>query len=112
MAKAKTILLYPEAAFGPALNCVGIAERLKAMGHNPVFVCDRGFKGVFEKYGFEENLVDMSGGLSDAEVAKFWANFIAGHLPHFRLRPSASFPPMSFRSGRRSSTAPSSPMRG
>ena len=56
-------------------------------GHNPVFVCDRGFKGVFEKYGFEENLVDMSGGMSDEEVAKFWADFIAGHRPHFRLSP-------------------------
>ena len=87
MAKKRTIVLYPEAAFGPALNCVGIAQRLRAQGHNPVFVCDRGFKGVFEKYGFEENLVDMSGGLSDEEVAKFWANFIAGHLPHFRLSP-------------------------
>ena len=87
MAKKKTIVLYPEAAFGPALNCVGIAQRLRAQGHNPVFVCDRGFKGVFEKYGFEENHVDMSGGLSDEEVAKFWVNFIAGHLPHFRLSP-------------------------
>jgi MGT family glycosyltransferase len=87
MAARKTIVLYPEAAFGPALNCVGIAQRLRAKGHNPVFVCDRGFKGVFEKYGFEEHLVDMSGGLSDEEVAKFWVNFIAGHLPHFRLSP-------------------------
>ena len=84
---AKTIVLYPEAAFGPALNCVGIAQQLKAMGHNPVFVCDRSFKGVFENYGFEENLVDMSGGMSDAEIADFWGNFIAGHLPHFRLSP-------------------------
>jgi MGT family glycosyltransferase len=83
----KTIALYPEAAFGPALNCVGIAQQLKSMGHNPVFVCDRGFKGVFEKYGFEENLVDMSGGMSDEEIANFWASFIAGHLPHFRLSP-------------------------
>src|SRR5215469_18073536 len=83
----KTIVLYPEAAFGPALNCVGIAQKLRARGHNPVFICDRGFKGVFEKYGFEEHHVDMSGGLSDEEVAKFWANFIAGHLPHFRLSP-------------------------
>jgi MGT family glycosyltransferase len=87
MAKGKTIVLYPEAAFGPALNCVGIAQQLKSRGHNPVFICDRGFKGVFAKYGFEEHLVDMSGGLSDDEVAKFWANFIAGHLPHFRLSP-------------------------
>jgi len=88
----KTIVLYPEAAFGPALNCVGIAQQLKAMGHNPVFVCDRGFKGVFEKYGFEENLVDMSGGMSDEEIANFWANFIAGHLPHFRLSPIDQLP--------------------
>lgn len=86
-AKAKTIVFFPEAAFGPALNCVGIAQKLRAMGHRPVFVCDRGFKGVFANYGFEENLVDMSGGMSDAEVAKFWADFIAGHLPHFRLSP-------------------------
>ena len=89
-ARPKTIVLYPEAAFGPALNCVGIAQKLRARGHNPVFVCDRGFKGVFEKYGFEENLVDMSGGLSDEEVAKFWANFIAGHLPAF---PALADPP-------------------
>jgi MGT family glycosyltransferase len=89
---AKTVVLFPEAAFGPALNCVGIAQQLKKQGHNPVFVCDKGFKGVFSKYGFEENLVDMSGGLSDEEVAKFWANFIAGHLPHFRLSPIEQIP--------------------
>jgi len=89
---AKTVVLFPEAAFGPALNCVGIAQQLRKMGHNPVFVCDKGFKGVFEKYGFEENLVDMSGGMSDEEVAKFWANFIAGHLPHFRLSPIEQIP--------------------
>src|SRR6185503_20039165 len=87
MADSKTIVLFPEAAFGPALNCVGIAQALRKMGHNPVFVCDRGFKGVFAKYGFEENLVDMSGGMSEEEVAKFWANFIADKQPHFRLSP-------------------------
>ncbi len=89
---ALTIALYPEAAFGPALNCVGIAQQLRSMGHRPVFICDRGFKGVFEKYGFEENLVDMSGGMSDEEVANFWANFIARHLPHFRLSPIEQLP--------------------
>src|SRR5262249_1754859 len=34
----------------------------------------------------------MSGGLSEEEVAKFWANFIAGHLPHFRLSPIRQLP--------------------
>ncbi len=88
----KTIVLFPEAAFGPALNCVGIAQTLRSQGHNPVFVCDKGFKGVFEKYGFEENLVDMSGGMSDEEIAKFWANFIAEKQPHFRLSPIEQLP--------------------
>jgi MGT family glycosyltransferase len=92
MSGGKTIVLFPEAAFGPALNCVGIAQKLKAKGHNPVFVCDKGFKGVFAKYGFEENLVDMSGGMSDEEIAKFWANFIAEKLPHFRLSPIDQLP--------------------
>src|ERR1700744_1043395 len=88
----KTIVLFPEAAFGPALNCVGIAQRLRDKGHNPVFVCDKGFKGVFEKYGFEENLVDMSGGMSDEAIAKFWANFIAENQPHSRLSPIEQLP--------------------
>ncbi len=88
----KKIVLFPEAAFGPALNCVGIAQSLRDKGHDPVFVCDKGFKGVFEKYGFEENLVDMSGGLSDEEIAQFWANFIAEKQPHFRLSPIDQLP--------------------
>jgi MGT family glycosyltransferase len=92
MPGGKTIVLFPEAAFGPALNCVGIAQKLKAKGHNPVFVCDKGFKGVFAKYGFAENLVDMSGGMSDEEIAKFWANFIAEKQPHFRLSPIDQLP--------------------
>ncbi len=92
MGHAKTIVLFPEAAFGPALNCVGIAQRLRAMGHMPVFVCDKGFKGVFEKYGFEERLVDMSGGMSDEEIAKFWANFIAEKQPYFKLAPIEQLP--------------------
>jgi len=85
--RGKTIVFYPEAAFGPALNSVGIAQRLKKLGHNPIFVCDAGFKGVFEGYGFPEYLVDMSGGMPPEEAARFWADFIAGHLPHFRLSP-------------------------
>jgi MGT family glycosyltransferase len=85
--KGKTVVFYPEAAFGPALNSVGIAQRLRKLGHNPIFVCDAGFKGVFEGYGFPEYLVDMSGGMPPEEAARFWADFIAGHLPHFRLSP-------------------------
>ena len=87
MSEAKTVVFFPEAAFGPALNCVGIAQVLRKMGHNPVFACDRGFKGVFEGYGFPEYLVNMSGDMSDDDVARYWDNFIAEQLPNFKLSP-------------------------
>jgi MGT family glycosyltransferase len=84
MSSGKTIAFFPEAAFGPALNCVGIAQELRTMGHNPVFICDKGFSGVFAKYGFAEYPVNMSGDMSDEDVAKYWDNFIAQHLPTFK----------------------------
>ncbi|MCG3203145.1 MAG: hypothetical protein NFCOHLIN_03064 [Gammaproteobacteria bacterium] len=84
---SKPIVPSPEAAFGPAPNCVGIAQRLRAMDHNPIFVCDNGFRGVFGRYGFEGNPVDMSGGMPEEETARFRADFIAGKLPHLRLSP-------------------------
>lgn len=92
MSTAKTIVFFPEAAYGPALNCVGIAQALKKMGHRPVFICDKGFSGVFAGYGFEERHVDMSGGLSDAEVAQFWVTFIADRKPAFKLSPIEQLP--------------------
>ena len=49
----KTFALFPEAAFGPALNSVGIAQALTAMGHKVVFLSDPGFVEVYEGYGFE-----------------------------------------------------------
>ena len=34
----------------------------------------------------------MSGGMSDEEIAKFWANFIAEKQPYFRLPPIEQLP--------------------
>ena len=92
MSEGKTIVFFPEAAFGPALNCVGIAQACRDLGHRPVFVADRSFAGVFSKYGFEERLVDMSEPLDAARASQFWKDFIAGHLPHFRLSPIEQLP--------------------
>jgi MGT family glycosyltransferase len=83
----KTIVFFPEAAFGPALNCVGIAQACRDLGHRAIFVADRSFGGIFSKYGFEERLVDMSEPMDAAAAGAFWKNFIASHLPHFRLSP-------------------------
>ena len=82
-----TIALFPEAALGAALNCVAIAQELRALGHHPVFICDRGFAGVFKGYGFDEILVPLSPIEDERAIADFWANFIEEHQPHFRLSP-------------------------
>jgi len=82
-----TIVFFPEAAYGPALNCVGIAQACRDRGHRPVFIADRSFAGTFSKYGFEERLVDMSEPMDAARASQFWKEFIASHLPHFRLDP-------------------------
>jgi len=84
---AKTIAFFPEAAFGPALNSVGIAQACQALGHRPVFICDPGFIGVFREYGFEEHHVNMSEPMAPEEMAKYWSDFINGHIPNFRKSP-------------------------
>ena len=83
----KTIAFFPEAAFGPALNSVGIAQEVKKLGHNPVFICDKGFEGVFSQYGFEEHHVSMSEPMSSEEMANYWVDFINGHIPNFDKEP-------------------------
>ncbi len=41
----KTIAFFPEAAFGPALNSVGIAQACEKFGHKTVFLTDPLAKG-------------------------------------------------------------------
>ena len=53
----KTIAFFPEAAFGPALNSVGIAQACEKLGHKAVFLTDPGMQGVYSGYGFEEHSV-------------------------------------------------------
>ncbi len=87
MSESKTIVFFPEAAFGPALNSVGIAQACRERGHKPVFVCDPGFTGVFKEYGFEEYPVNMSEPMPPEEMAKYWSDFINGHIPNFSKSP-------------------------
>jgi len=87
MSDGKTIVFFPEAAFGPALNSVGIAQVCREMGHNPVFVADKGFEGVFANYGFEERLIAMSEPMEPEAMARYWVDFINGHIPNFRTTP-------------------------
>ncbi len=84
---AKTIAFFPEAAFGPALNSVGIAQALEAKGHRAVFLTDPGFTGVFAGYGFKEIPVPMSEPMEPEAMAKYWSDFINGHIPNFNKTP-------------------------
>jgi MGT family glycosyltransferase len=83
----KTIAFFPEAAFGPALNSVGIAQAVQALGHKAVFLSDPGFVPVYEGYGFEAHPVNLSAPMPPEQMAKFWEDFINGHIPNFRKSP-------------------------
>ena len=87
MSEPKTIVFFPEAAYGPALNSVAIAQACRARGHRAVFLCDPGFTGVFANYGFEEVPVPMSEPMPPEQMAKYWSDFINGHIPNFRKSP-------------------------
>jgi MGT family glycosyltransferase len=89
MSDKKTIAFFPEGAFGPALNSVGIAQACTALGHRCVFLRDPGFAGVFQGYGFEEYEVNLSEPMDPEEMAKYWSDFINGHIPNFRKSPYA-----------------------
>jgi MGT family glycosyltransferase len=83
----KTIAFFPEAAFGPALNSVGIAQASEKLGHKAVFLSDPGFLDVYKGYDFEAHAVNMSEPMSPEEMAKFWVDFINGHIPNFNKTP-------------------------
>ncbi|MCC5972924.1 MAG: glycosyltransferase [Rubellimicrobium sp.] len=83
----KTFAFFPEAAFGPALNSVGIAQAVTARGHKAVFLSDPGFVEVYQGYGFEAHPVALSEPMPADELAKFWENFINGHIPNFSKKP-------------------------
>ena len=81
-----TIAFFPEASFGAALNCVGIARALRDRGARPVFICHAGFTGIFADYGFQEYHLPAADGSNDS-TEDYWQSFIRRHLPHFNLAP-------------------------
>src|SRR5262245_38327433 len=78
------VALFPEAAFGPALNSVGIGQALRELGHELVFLSAPGFLEVYTGCGFAAHPVNLSEPLPPDEMARFWADFVDGHIPNFR----------------------------
>jgi len=82
-----TIAFFPEAAYGPALNSVGIAQAVARSGMKAVFLSDPGFVEVYRGYGFEAHPVNLSEPMPAEQMARFWEDFINGHLPNFYKSP-------------------------
>ena len=80
-----TIVFFPEGAFGPTNNCVGIGNVLRERGHRVVFVVEESFAGTLETKGFEEAHMRLSPASDEPEVpGQFWKDFIRETAPEFR----------------------------
>jgi MGT family glycosyltransferase len=81
----KTIVFFPEGAFGPTNNCVGIGDVLRQRGHRCVFLVEESFKGTLEAKGFEERLMRLGPPPAQPEApGQFWKDFIRDTAPVFR----------------------------
>jgi UDP:flavonoid glycosyltransferase YjiC (YdhE family) len=82
---ARTIVFFPEGAYGPTNNCVGIGQVLRERGHRVVFIVEESFAGTLEAKGFEERLMRLGPPPAEPEVpGQFWIDFIRDTAPVFR----------------------------
>jgi MGT family glycosyltransferase len=82
---SKTIIFFPEGAYGPTNNCVGIGDVLRRRGHRVVFVIEESFAGTLAAKGFEERLMRLTPPPeTEEEPGQFWKDFIRETAPVFR----------------------------
>ncbi len=75
--QAPTIVFFPEGAFGPTNNLVGMADVLKRRGARVVFVAEESFAGTFEAKGFDEALMRLKPKPAvPEEPGQFWKDFV------------------------------------
>ena len=83
--KKTTVVFFPEGAYGPTNNCVGIASVLKRRGIRVVFVVEESFAGTLEAKGFEEALMRLKPKPKvEEEPGQFWKDFVRATAPAFR----------------------------
>lgn len=87
MQDSKTFVFIPKMAFGPVLNCIGIAQQLRSRGHKAIFICDPLYRGTFADYGFSEYPLTLTTGANWSRAA-----FIAGQQSALHLDPLAQLP--------------------
>lgn len=80
-----TVVFFPEGAFGPTNNCVGIGQELLRRGLRVVFIIEESFAGTLEAQGFEERLMRLNPAPEQEEApGQFWTDFIRDTAPVFR----------------------------
>jgi len=82
-----TIMFWPESAYGPTNQCIGLAAILRDRGHTIVFAAESSWAGKLAPLGFIEELVDLAEPAADAgeeDAGAFWTQFIAETAPEFR----------------------------
>ena len=79
------VVFFPEGAFGPTNNCVGIGRVLLERGHDVTFVVEESFAGTLEAQGFREALMRLKPPPEVVEApGQFWKDFIRDTAPEFR----------------------------
>ena len=87
MSDRPTVVFFPEGAYGPTNNCVGIGQVLAARGARVVFVVEESFAGTLEAQGFEEALMRLKPkpeGDQGEAIGQFWKDFVRETAPEFR----------------------------
>jgi len=81
-----TVMFWPESAYGPTNQCIGLASILRERGHTIVFTAESSWAGKLSPLGFVEELVDLAepGDDTDDDAGAFWTQFIADTAPEFR----------------------------
>ncbi len=80
-----TIVFFPEGAYGPTNNCVGIGDVLRRRGHRVVFIVEESFAGTLAAKGFEEAHVRLGPPAGEEEEpGQFWKEYIRETAPAFR----------------------------
>ncbi len=83
--KPPTVVFFPEGAYGPTNNCVGIGSELQRLGVHVVFVIEESFQGTLKAKGFDEQLMRLKPKPAVEEApGQFWKDFIRDTAPEFR----------------------------
>jgi MGT family glycosyltransferase len=84
----RRVVVFPEpAAIGPVMNLIGVAQGLRELGHECLFVLDPGLAGRAAAYGFEERHLSCMEPMTPEASARYWDEFMQRYLPTFRTSP-------------------------